>query len=120
MGSSLAKTGYGCDQVALVSLWRRVWAASSATDPTAPFGICTLVKTSALQNHVRRCAAANTDTPAVTQAAGGSEGAGDHMAHMRWSQTGNMGALPNELMCVQPPWPAGVSSPLPLSADASG
>ena len=44
MGSSLAKTGYGCDQVALVSLWRRVWAAASATDPTAPFGICTLVK----------------------------------------------------------------------------
>ena len=54
-----------------------------------------------------------TDAPAVLQAAGGSEGAGDHMAHMRWSQTGNMGALPNELMCVQPPWPAGVPSPLP-------
>ena len=53
MGSSLAKTGYGCDQVALVSLWRRVWAASSATDPTAPFGICTLVKTIAFQSHVR-------------------------------------------------------------------
>ena len=55
MGSSLAKTGYGCDQVALVSLWRRVWAATSATDPTAPFGICTLVKTTAFRTTQVAC-----------------------------------------------------------------
>lgn len=73
MGNSATKIGYGCDQVALVALWRRVWAASSATAPLAPFGI-------------------------VNLASGGSEGAGDHMAHMRWSQTGNMGALPNAVM----------------------
>ena len=73
MGNSATKVGYGCDQVALVALWRRVWAATSATDPLAPFGI-------------------------VTLAAGGSEGAGYNMAHMRWSQTGNMGALPNAMM----------------------
>eukprot|EP01047_Picozoa_sp_COSAG01_P028085 COSAG01_NODE_1875_length_8997_cov_11.927624_11_plen_75_part_00 len=57
-GNSLAKVGYGCDQVALVSLWRRMWASSSATHPLAPFGV-------------------------VTLAQGGSEGAGQHMAHMR-------------------------------------
>ena len=101
MGSSLAKTGYGCDQVALVSLWRRVWAAASATDPTAPFGICTLVKHDRFPNDIRQWVARSHRCPAVLQAAGGSEGAGDHMAHMRWSQTGNMGTLPNELMCVR-------------------
>ena len=56
-----------------MKLWRRTWAASSATDALAPFGI-------------------------VTLASGGSEGAGYHMAHMRWSQTGNRGALPNAVM----------------------
>ena len=65
------------------------------------------------EQYFRQWDACSRRCPAVLQAAGGSEGAGDHMAHMRWSQTGNMGALPNELMCVQPPWPAGVPSPLP-------
>ena len=73
MGNSMTKVGYGCDQVALVALWRKLWSSSSATDPLAPFGI-------------------------VTLASGGSEGAGNHMAHMRWSQTGNYGALPSPPM----------------------
>ena len=73
MGNSMTKVGYGCDQVALVALWRKQWSSSSATDPLAPFGI-------------------------VTLASGGSEGAGYHMAHMRWSQTGNYGALPSPPM----------------------
>ena len=73
MGNSLTRSGYGCDQVALVRLWRQVWSASSATAAEAPFGI-------------------------VTLAQGGSEGAGQHMAHMRWDQTGNFGALPNAAM----------------------
>jgi sialate O-acetylesterase len=51
MGNSVTKTGYGCEQVALVNLWRQVWSAASSTSPHAPFGL-------------------------VTLAAGGSEGAG--------------------------------------------
>jgi hypothetical protein len=95
MGNSMNKVGYGCDQVALVSLWRKQWSSSSTTDPLAPFGI-------------------------VTLASGGSEGAGDHMAHMRWSQTGNFGALPSPAMPrtflaqaydIGDPWSANEGSP---------
>eukprot|EP00041_Stephanoeca_diplocostata_P037874 m.1453942 g.1453942 ORF g.1453942 m.1453942 type:complete len:214 (-) comp25118_c1_seq6:4685-5326(-) len=42
MGNSLTKSGYGCDQAALVRLWRTKWSASSATDPEAPFGVVSL------------------------------------------------------------------------------
>jgi hypothetical protein len=73
MGNSATKVGYGCDQAALVSLWRSKWSSSSATAPLARFGL-------------------------VTLAAGGSEGAGAHMAGMRWSQTANYGTLPNAKM----------------------
>jgi len=72
-GNSADNTGYGCDQVALVALWRQEWAANSGTAADAPFGVTSL-------------------------AAGGSEGAGQHMAAIRWAQTGNHGALPNPAM----------------------
>jgi hypothetical protein len=69
MGNSIKGTGYGCELPAMVDLWRRVWRA----EPSAIFGVATL-------------------------AAGGSEGAGQHMAGMRWSQTANYGVLPNPRM----------------------
>jgi hypothetical protein len=59
-------SGYGCSLPAMVNAWRSVWRA----EETALFGIATL-------------------------AAGGSEGAGQHMAGMRWSQTANYGYWPN-------------------------
>jgi hypothetical protein len=75
MGNSAAGyykgQGYGCEMPKLVELWRQVWSAvPGTTDSMAPFGI-------------------------VSLAAGGSEGAGYNMAHMRWSQTANYGHLPN-------------------------
>eukprot|EP01060_Flectonema_neradi_P035146 TRINITY_DN637_c0_g1_i15.p1 TRINITY_DN637_c0_g1~~TRINITY_DN637_c0_g1_i15.p1 ORF type:complete len:687 (+),score=156.87 TRINITY_DN637_c0_g1_i15:46-2106(+) len=74
MGNSMTKVGYGCYQVAIVDLWRRMFsAAEGTTNKLAPFGI-------------------------VSLASGGSEGHGQHMAHMRWSQTGNYGLLPNPAM----------------------
>ena len=48
-------------------------ANASSTDALAPFGV-------------------------VSLAAGGSEGHGQHMAALRWSQTANFGSLPNVLM----------------------
>ena len=74
MGNSAAGMGYGCELPALVRDWRRVWSREPhTTDPLAPFGV-------------------------VTLAAGGSEGFGQNMSDMRWSQTGNMGVLPNKRM----------------------
>lgn len=73
-GNSARHEGYGCMQVALVSLWREQWSkASGGTAPDAPFGV-------------------------VSLAAGGSEGHTQKMASLRWSQTGNYGVLPNPLM----------------------
>ena len=73
-GSSATGVGYGCYQVALVSLWRRMWSVEpGTTNPTASFGL-------------------------VTLASGGSEGHGQHMSYLRWSQTANYGVLPNEKM----------------------
>lgn len=76
MGNSLARSGYGCALPTMVASWREAWSATpGTTDSLAPFGIATL-------------------------AAGGSEGASNHMSGMRWSETGNYGhwdnaALPN-------------------------
>ena len=65
MGNSLNSSGYGCSLPAMVRAWRQVWsAAADTTSPLAPFGIAKL-------------------------AAGGSKGHSEHMAGMRWSQTGN-------------------------------
>eukprot|EP00937_MAST-01D_sp_MAST-1D-sp2_P001328 g1328.t1 len=68
MGNSAAGSGYGCELPAMVQAWRRVWGDTVA--PDALFGT-------------------------VTLAAGGSEGNGQHMGGMRWSQTANFGVLPN-------------------------
>ena len=74
VGNSLTGVGYGCYQVAIVELWRRMWSVQpGTTSPTASFGL-------------------------VTLAAGGSEGHQPHISHIRWSQTGNYGVLPNEKM----------------------
>ena len=55
--------GYGCSLATLVRTYRALWSATPGTTPAdAPFGIFTL-------------------------AAGGSEGSGQHMAGIRWSQT---------------------------------
>lgn len=73
MGNAAQKTGYGCEMVAMVDLWRRAWSKEAGTtDPLAPFGI-------------------------VTLASGGSEGGSD-IGGMRWSQTGNFGTLPSPEM----------------------
>jgi hypothetical protein len=69
MGNSAQGTGYGCELPAMVELWRSVWRAQ----PDAVFGVATL-------------------------AAGGSEGNGQHMAGMRWSETSNFGTLPSPAM----------------------
>lgn len=89
VGNSATGAGYGCELPAMVHDWRQVWSATpGTTSPLAPFGIATL-------------------------AAGGSEGAGNHMAAMRWAQTGNYGywnnpALPNtfgaQLYDIADPW----------------
>lgn len=70
MGNSMTGTGYGCSLPAMVRNWRDVWAGDSED---ALFGVATL-------------------------ASGGSEGAGWHMAGMRWSQTANYGVWPNPAM----------------------
>lgn len=57
MGNSATGVGYGCELPAMVSLWRSVWRLPDLNDPPV-FGVATL-------------------------AAGGSEGAGQHMAGMR-------------------------------------
>jgi hypothetical protein len=73
MGNAEQKTGYGCEMVAMVNLWRKTWSKEpGTTDPLAPFGI-------------------------VSLASGGSEG-GTDIAGMRWSQTGNAGSLPSAEM----------------------
>jgi len=69
MGNSQDGTGYGCSLPAMVKSWRSVWRAPE----NALFGVATL-------------------------AAGGSEGAGQHMGGMRWSQTANYGSWPNPAM----------------------
>ena len=71
MGSSADGAGYGCELPAMVRAWRAAWGAAAAED--ALFGVATL-------------------------AAGGSEGNGQHMGGMRWSQTANYGDLPNAAM----------------------
>jgi hypothetical protein len=73
VGNSALAEGYGCDQVALAGLWRRAWSEASGTPALAPFGV-------------------------VSLAAGGSEGANNHIGGLRWSQTGDFGALPNRAM----------------------
>eukprot|EP00035_Acanthoeca_spectabilis_P005246 m.111533 g.111533 ORF g.111533 m.111533 type:complete len:302 (+) comp12934_c0_seq2:665-1570(+) len=76
MGNVMDNSGYGCALPALINGWRNVWAPASSGPDQRLFGIATL-------------------------AAGGSEGATQHMAGMRWSQTANFGrwtdnpALPN-------------------------
>eukprot|EP00756_Hemistasia_phaeocysticola_P043550 Hpha_TRINITY_DN17131_c0_g1::TRINITY_DN17131_c0_g1_i1::g.146738::m.146738/K05970/SIAE; sialate O-acetylesterase len=70
-GNSADKLGYGCEAVNLPALWRKTWG--EAVEDEAPFSL-------------------------VTLAAGGDEGNPQHMAAIRWSQTGNMGTLPNKLM----------------------
>ena len=73
-GNSGAGTGYGCEQAALVRLWRGAWAGAGEAEPSSrPFGL-------------------------VSLAPGGSEGAGYNMAAMRWSQTANYGSVPNSAM----------------------
>ena len=69
MGNSQDGTGYGCSLPAMIKGWRSVWRAPE----NALFGVATL-------------------------AAGGSEGAGQHMGGMRWSQTANWGSWPNPSM----------------------
>lgn len=69
MGNSITKTGYGCELPTMVNFWRSIWRAPA----DALFGVATL-------------------------AAGGSEGNGQHMAGMRWSETANYGVLPNQAM----------------------
>ena len=71
MGSSARGTGYGCELPAMVAAWRAAWGTAVAEDSV--FGVATL-------------------------AAGGSEGSGEHMGGMRWSQTANYGTLPNRAM----------------------
>ena len=68
-GSALAKIGYSCEQLALVTGWRKVWSeVEGTTDPLAPFGI-------------------------VTLASSGSEG-GPDIGAMRLAQTAGYGVLP--------------------------
>ena len=74
MGNSAYGTGYGCVLPKLISRYRELWSVvPGTTDPVVPFGV-------------------------VTLSAGSSEGSGQHMAGMRWSQTGNYGVLPNPIM----------------------
>ena len=65
MGNAEKKSGYGCEMVAMVNLWRKAWSQESDTSSLAPFGI-------------------------VSLASGGSEG-GTDIGGMRFSQTGNYG-----------------------------
>ena len=71
MGNVFKGTGYGCSLPAMVRSWREIWAADASL--TRLFGVATL-------------------------AAGGSEGNGQHMAGMRWSETANYGVLPAPAM----------------------
>lgn len=74
VGNSADGAGYGCVLPRLITRYRALWSAvPGTTDPLAPFGV-------------------------VTLSAGSSEGSGQHMAGMRWSQTGNYGVLPNSIM----------------------
>ena len=57
----------------MIDSWRSAWTGAPADKASRLFGIATL-------------------------AAGGSEGAGTHMAGLRWSQTGNYGVWPNPRM----------------------
>ena len=69
-GNVLAKTGYACSTLNLVTSWREQWSATAdTTDPTFPFGI-------------------------VSLAAGTSEGHGKNMGNFRHSQTASYGFLP--------------------------
>ena len=73
MGNAAHHTGYGCEMVELVKMWRQAWSKEpGTTDALAPFGI-------------------------VSLASGGSEGGSD-IAGMRSSQTGNFGTLPSKDM----------------------
>ena len=74
MGNSAEGYGYGCALPKMIARYREMWSAVPGTTPAlAPFGVVTL--------------AANTN-----------EGSGQRVAGMRWSQTGNYGVLPNEIM----------------------
>ena len=67
MGNVLEARGYGCALPSLVQGWRDVFTrASAGAEDKRIFGVATL-------------------------AAGGSEGSGQNMAGMRWSQTANFG-----------------------------
>jgi sialate O-acetylesterase len=80
-------TGYGCALPGMIKQWRQVWAPSYSytstlhIDDQRLFGV-------------------------VTLAAGGSEGAGQHMAGLRWSQSANYGRWPNPEM----PWSFGAQA----------
>ena len=74
-GSSATGIGYGCQMPRLVASYRQWWSTSTdnGTDARAPFGV-------------------------VTLAASTSEGNGEKIAALRWSQTGNYGVLPNSAL----------------------
>ena len=101
MGNSVDGTGYGCSLPAMINSWRYVWSGAHAEKEGRLFGIATL-------------------------ASGGSEGASQHMAGMRWSQTANYGqwdnpALPNtfgaQVYDLGDPWAqAGDGNQLVLNA----
>ena len=57
----------------MINSWRKAWSGTEEEKAARLFGVATL-------------------------AAGGSEGAGVHMAGMRWSQTANYGHWPNPAM----------------------
>lgn len=101
MGNSVDGTGYGCSLPAMINSWRYIWSGAHAEKEGRLFGIATL-------------------------ASGGSEGASQHMAGMRWSQTANYGqwdnpALPNtfgaQVYDLGDPWAqAGDGNQLVLNA----
>jgi hypothetical protein len=70
-GNAQAKLGYGCLMPTLVREWREAWSATAGTtDPLAPFGLVTLSQ--------------------------GDDESAAGMGSFRWSQTANMGSLPNQ------------------------
>ena len=73
MGNSIDGTGYGCSLPAMINSWRYIWSGDHGEKSDRLFGIATL-------------------------ASGGSEGSGQHMAGMRWSQTANYGKWDNPAM----------------------
>jgi hypothetical protein len=88
----------------MVDLWRRLWRA----EPTAIFGVATLAAVSSnmqyadgermLTIRLRYAGRFTEFLICFAMRQGGSEGNGQHMGGMRWSQTANYGVLPNPRM----------------------